>query len=56
MQRNPKSRGVVGTAMLVAALAVLALAPSAQAKLTGEFTKFQYCPTPRPASPAAFTR
>lgn len=44
MQRNPKSRGVVGTAMLVAALAVLALAPSAQAKLTGEFTKFQYCP------------
>ena len=44
MQRHLKSRGVVGTAMLVAALAALALAPSAQAKLTGEFTKFQYCP------------
>jgi hypothetical protein len=30
--------------MLVAALGALALVPSAQAKLTGEFTKFQYCP------------
>jgi len=31
-------------AVLVASLATLAFAASAQGKLTGEFTKFQYCP------------
>jgi hypothetical protein len=35
---------VVGAAMLVVALAALGLAGSAQAKLTGEFTKFAQCP------------
>jgi hypothetical protein len=35
---------VVGTAMLLVALAALGLAGSAQAKLTGEFTKFAQCP------------
>lgn len=44
MRKHSKSRGVACTAMLVVALGALALVPSAQAKLTGEFTKFQYCP------------
>lgn len=44
MRKHSKSRGVACTAMAVVALAALALVPSAQAKLTGEFTKFQYCP------------
>jgi hypothetical protein len=35
---------VVVTALLAVALAVLGLAGSAQAKLTGEFTKFAQCP------------
>ena len=35
---------VVGAAMLLVALAALGLAGSAQAKLTGEFTKFAQCP------------
>ena len=44
MRKHPKSRGAVCTAMLSAILASLLLAGSASAKLTGEFTKFQYCP------------
>jgi hypothetical protein len=36
--------GVVCVAMLTTALATLGLAGSAQAKLTGEYTKFQFCP------------
>jgi len=44
MRKYPKSRGVACTAMLLVALATLGFASSAQAKLTGEFTKFQYCP------------
>jgi hypothetical protein len=44
MREHPKLRGVAPTAILAAALLLLALAPVAQAKLTGEFTKFQYCP------------
>jgi hypothetical protein len=35
---------VVGAALLVVALAALGLAGSAQAKLTGEYTKFEQCP------------
>jgi hypothetical protein len=35
---------VVPTAILATALFLLALAPVAQAKLTGEFAKFQFCP------------
>jgi len=42
MKQN-KTR-VVCAAMLAVALAALGLAGSASAKLTGEFTKFQYCP------------
>jgi hypothetical protein len=41
-------KGVVCSAMLVVALASLSLAGSASAKLTGEFTKFQYCPYQTP--------
>lgn len=41
-QRN--MRGVACMAVFVSALTVLAFAGSAQAKLTGEFTRFQYCP------------
>jgi len=37
-------RRVVGSALLVVALAALSLAGSAQAKLGGEFTKFANCP------------
>jgi len=44
MRKHPKLRGVVPMAMLVTALLLLVLAGTAQAKLTGEFTKFQYCP------------
>ena len=44
MRKQRKTAGVVCTAMLAAALATLALAGSASAKLVGEFTKFQFCP------------
>jgi hypothetical protein len=38
------SKGRVLVALLIAALAALALSASAQAKLTGAFTRFQQCP------------
>lgn len=44
MRKHVKLRGVAPVAVLTTALLLLALAPLAQAKLTGEFTKFQYCP------------
>ncbi len=44
MRKQSSTAGVVCTAMLAAALATLALAGSASAKLVGEFTKFQFCP------------
>jgi len=44
MRKQQRFKGVACTAMLSAMLISLALAGSAQAKLTGEFTKFQYCP------------
>ena len=44
MRKQRSTAGVVCTAMLAAALATLALAGSASAKLVGEFTKFQFCP------------
>lgn len=44
MRKHSKMRGVACMAVLVASLATLAFAASAQGKLTGEFTKFQYCP------------
>ena len=44
MRGKRKTTGVVCTAMLVVALASLSLAGSASAKLTGEFTKFEFCP------------
>jgi hypothetical protein len=44
MTKKRNMRGVVCMAVLASALAVLAFASSAQAKLTGEFTRFQYCP------------
>jgi hypothetical protein len=44
MQRRHKTVGVVCTAALAAMLTTLALAGSASAKLTGEYTKFQQCP------------
>lgn len=49
MRKHLKLRGVACTAMLVVALATLGLAATAQAKLTGEFTKFQYCPYTNPS-------
>jgi hypothetical protein len=44
MRTQPLRRGALGAALLAAALACIGLAPTAQAKLVGEFTKFQYCP------------
>jgi len=44
MREHPKLRGVAPMTIVVAALLLLALAPLAQAKLTGEFTRFQFCP------------
>jgi hypothetical protein len=44
MRKHPKKMGVACAAMLVVALASLSFAGSASAKLTGEFTKFQFCP------------
>jgi hypothetical protein len=48
MQKRNKTAGVALTAMLAAALTTLAFAGSASAKLTGEFTKFQFCPWTNP--------
>lgn len=44
MRKQPKMAGVVCAAMLAAALAALAFAGPAAAKLTGEFERFQFCP------------
>jgi hypothetical protein len=44
MQKRHKAAGVACTAMLAAALTALVFAGSASAKLTGEYTKFQFCP------------
>lgn len=44
MRMNRNSRRALCTAMLVVALAALGFAASASAKLTGEFTKFEFCP------------
>jgi hypothetical protein len=44
MREHLKLRGVAPTAILAAALFLIVLAPTAQAKLVGEFAKFQYCP------------
>ena len=44
------SKRRVLTALLIASLAVLGLTASAQAKLTGEFTKFAQCPYKNPAA------
>jgi hypothetical protein len=44
MRSQSKGMGVMLAAMALAALASLLLAGSASAKLTGEFTKFEFCP------------
>src|SRR4051812_35786891 len=44
MNKQLQMRGAVCVAMFATALMVLGFASSASAKLTGEFTKFQYCP------------
>ena len=44
MRKHVKLRGVAPVAVFTTALLLLALAPLAQAKLVGEFTKFQSCP------------
>jgi hypothetical protein len=44
MRKHLKRGRAVLAAVCVIALAALGLAASAQAKLVGEFTKFQYCP------------
>jgi len=42
--RKHTMMGAVGMAVMIAMLSVLGFAASASAKLTGEYTKFQYCP------------
>ena len=44
MRTHSTTRGVALTAVLAVALASLGLASAASAKLTGEFTRFQFCP------------
>jgi hypothetical protein len=44
MQKQRKTTGAVLTAVLAVAFASLWFAGGASAKLTGEFTKFQFCP------------
>ncbi len=44
MRYQPKTTGVVCVALLAAALFSLVIAGTASAKLTGEFTKFEFCP------------
>lgn len=44
MRKHPKSRGVACAAILAVSLLTLGLAGPAQAKLTGEFKKFEFCP------------
>jgi len=46
MQKHRKR--VVGTALLVVCLAALGLAGAAQAKLTGNYTRFAQCPYANP--------
>ncbi len=48
MRKHLKTTRVTSAVMLVIAFAMLAFAGSASAKLTGEFTKFQYCPYTTP--------
>jgi hypothetical protein len=44
MQKQRRLARALGTAFLAAMLTMLALTGSASAKLTGEFTNFQFCP------------
>lgn len=48
MRMQRKTVGVLLVAMLAAALTTLGFVGSASAKLTGEFTKFQFCPYTNP--------
>lgn len=48
MRMQRKKVGVLLVAMLATALTTLGFAGSASAKLTGEFTKFQFCPYTNP--------
>lgn len=44
MRKHLKSTGAVSAALLISALAFLAFAGPASAKLTGEFKNFEFCP------------
>jgi hypothetical protein len=48
MRKHVKSTGAVSAALLISALAFLALAGPASAKLTGEFQNFEFCPYTNP--------
>jgi hypothetical protein len=49
MRKQWNTKGVIGVAVLAAALVTLVFAASASAKLTGLFTRFQFCPYANPA-------
>jgi hypothetical protein len=48
MRKQWNTRGVIGVAALAAMLVTLVFAASASAKLTGLFTRFQFCPYTNP--------
>lgn len=54
MRTHLKSTGMVSAALLVSALAILALAGPASAKLTGEFKNFEFCPYTNPVVERCF--
>ncbi len=49
MRKQWNRKGVIGVAALAAMLVTLAFAATASAKLTGLFTRFQFCPYTNPA-------
>ncbi len=49
MRKQLNAKGVIGIAVLAAMLVTLVFAASASAKLTGLFTRFQFCPYTNPA-------
>jgi len=44
MRKHQRTVSALGAMAVIAAIAMLVMAASASAKLTGEFTRFQYCP------------
>src|SRR5262245_7901060 len=54
MRKHVKSTGAVSAMLLISALAFLAFAGPASAKLTGEFKNFEFCPYTNPVVERCF--